>query len=123
MRRLLFPFLILGVIGVAGGWAWSNLPDGGGKGAEADIYRKTTGTSHPRFRWPVVFVVMLVAMNFALVHLGRGGIYGLAVLSGLAPVDPFIMGLTQTAGKTHFVGPCRGRRCGRGSRANNFAKR
>src|SRR3977135_2376749 len=51
------------------------------------------------FSLAVVFVVMLVAMNFALVHLGRGGIYGLAVLSGLAPVDPFILGLTQTAGK------------------------
>jgi uncharacterized membrane protein (DUF4010 family) len=40
-----------------------------------------------------------VATNFALIHLGNGGIYGMAVISGLAPVDPFIMGLTQTAGK------------------------
>ena len=51
-----------------------------------------------------VLVAMLVAMNLALVHLGRGGIYGLAVLSGLAPVDPFIMGLTQTAGKLTSLG-------------------
>jgi uncharacterized membrane protein (DUF4010 family) len=41
----------------------------------------------------------LVATNFALIHLGNGGIYAMAVISGLAPVDPFIMGLTQTAGK------------------------
>jgi uncharacterized membrane protein (DUF4010 family) len=47
----------------------------------------------------LVFVVVLVATNFALIHLGNGGIYGMAVISGLAPVDPFIMGLTQTAGK------------------------
>ncbi len=47
---------------------------------------------------------MLIAMNLALAHLGRSGIYGLAVLSGLAPVDPFIMGLTQTAGKLTSFG-------------------
>ena len=104
MRRLLFPFLILGVIGVAGGWAWSNLPDGGGKGTEAGYLSKNPLELTSAFSLAVVFVVMLVAMNFALVHLGRGGIYGLAVLSGLAPVDPFIMGLTQTAGKLTSLG-------------------
>jgi len=49
-------------------------------------------------------VVVLVATNFALIHLGNGGIYGMAVISGLAPVDPFIMGLTQTAGKMTSMG-------------------
>ena len=28
-RLLLVPFLVLGIVGVAGGWAWSELPDGG----------------------------------------------------------------------------------------------
>ena len=56
----------------------------------------------------LVFVVVLVATNFALIHLGSGGIYGMAVISGLAPVDPFIMGLTQTAGKM----TSHGSRCG-----------
>ncbi len=51
------------------------------------------------FSFAVTFVVMLAATNFALDHLGRGGIFGLAALSGIAPVDPFIMGLAQTAGK------------------------
>jgi uncharacterized membrane protein (DUF4010 family) len=99
MRRLLLPFLILGAIGVAGGWAWSNLPDGGEKGADAAYITKNPLELASAFSLAIVFVAMLVAMNFALTHLGRGGIYGLAVLSGLAPVDPFIMGLTQTAGK------------------------
>jgi len=35
-----------------------------------------------------------------MIHWGKAGIYAMAVLSGLAPVDPFIMGLTQTAGNT-----------------------
>ncbi|MCU1341487.1 MAG: hypothetical protein JWN92_910 [Candidatus Acidoferrum typicum] len=99
MHRLLWPFLILGTIGVAGGWAWSNLPDEG-KIADGTAYR----TKNPlelasAFSLAIVFVAMLVATNAALVHFGRTGMYGLAVLSGLAPVDPFVMGLTQSAGK------------------------
>src|SRR5258706_5811656 len=104
MRRLLFPFLILGVIGVAGGWAWSNLPDGDGKGAEAGYLSKNPLELTSAFSLAVVFVVMLVAMNFALVHLGRGGIYGLAVLSRLAPVEPLLMGVSPNPGKTTSVG-------------------
>ena len=104
MRRLALPFLILGAIGVAGGWAWSNLPDGGEKGADTGYLTKNPLELASAFSLAVVFVAMLVATNFALVHLGRGGIYGLAVLSGLAPVDPFIMGLTQTAGKLTSLG-------------------
>ena len=99
MHRLLIPFLILGAIGVAGGWMWSSLPDGAAGGAKAGYLTKNPLELASAFSLAVVFVVMLVATNFALIHLGRGGIYGLAVLSGLAPVDPFIMGLTQTAGK------------------------
>jgi uncharacterized membrane protein (DUF4010 family) len=99
MRRLLLPFLVLGAIGVAGGWAWSNLPNGAEGRAEAGYLTKNPLELASAFSLAIVFVVMLVATHFALVHFGRGGIYGLAVLSGLAPVDPFIMGLTQTAGK------------------------
>jgi uncharacterized membrane protein (DUF4010 family) len=104
MRRLMLPFLILGAIGVAGGWAWSKLPDGGEKVAETGQLSKNPLELTSAFSLAIVFVAMLAAMDYALVHLGRGGIYGLAVLSGLAPVDPFIMGLTQTAGKLTSLG-------------------
>jgi uncharacterized membrane protein (DUF4010 family) len=104
MRRLLVPFLGLGAIGLAGGWAWSNLPDGSEKGTDAKYQTKNPLELASAFSLAIVFVAMLAATNFALVHLGQGGIYGLAVLSGLAPVDPFIMGLTQTAGKLTSLG-------------------
>jgi uncharacterized membrane protein (DUF4010 family) len=104
MRRLLPPFLILGAIGVAGGWAWSTVPDPGEKGSEASYSTKNPLELTSAFSLGIVFVAMLVATNFALVHLGQSGIYALAVLSGLAPVDPFIMGLTQTAGKLTSLG-------------------
>jgi uncharacterized membrane protein (DUF4010 family) len=104
MRRLMLPFMLLGAIGVAGGWAWSKLPDGDEKGSETGQLSKNPLELTSAFSLAIMFVAMLVAMNYALVHLGRGGIYGLAVLSGLAPVDPFIMGLTQTAGKLTSFG-------------------
>ena len=104
MRRLMLPFMLLGAIGVVGGWAWSKLPDGDEKGSEAGQLSKNPLELTSAFSLAIVFLAMLVAMNYALVHLGRGGIYGLAVLSGLAPVDPFIMGLTQTAGKLTSFG-------------------
>jgi uncharacterized membrane protein (DUF4010 family) len=99
MNRLLVPFLVLGAIGIAGGWGWSSLPD-----PPATELKPAPSTKNPlelssAFFLGLVFLVVLVATNFALMHLGNGGIYGMAMISGLAPVDPFIMGLTQTAGK------------------------
>ncbi|MBZ5699494.1 MAG: MgtC/SapB family protein [Acidobacteriia bacterium] len=104
MHRLLPVFLILGAIGMAGGWMWSSLPEGAEGGAGAGYLTKNPLELASAFVLAAGFVVMLVATHFALIYLGRGGIYGLAVLSGLAPVDPFIMGLTQTAGKLTSIG-------------------
>jgi uncharacterized membrane protein (DUF4010 family) len=103
-HRLLPAFLILGAIGVAGGWLWSILPERV-EGESGAVYLTKNPLELPSaFLLAAVFFVMLVATNFALVHLGRGGIYGLAVLSGIAPVDPFVMGLTQTAGRMTSMG-------------------
>ena len=99
MLRLLVPFLILGAIGVAGGWMWSTLSDVPEGKAEIEYLTKNPLELTSAFSLALVFVVMLVATNYSLVHLGRTGIFALAALSGIAPVDPFIMGLTQTAGK------------------------
>jgi len=98
-RRLLVPFLILGALGVAAGWAWSRIPDGRASETQVGYLTKNPLELTAAFSFAVTYVVMLVATNFALEHLGRGGLFGLAALSGVAPVDPFIMGLTQTAGK------------------------
>ena len=99
MNRLLIAFLVLGAIGVAGGWAWSSFSDAPKKETKPAYSVRNPLELNSAFLLGLVFVVVLVATNFALAHLGSGGIYGMAVISGLAPVDPFIMGLTQTAGK------------------------
>ncbi len=104
VHLLLLPFLVLGAIGVAGGLIWSGLPNGGEAGAEAGYLTKNPLELGTAFSLAIVFAVMLVATNYALFHLGHVGIYGMAALTGLAPVDPFIMGLTQTAGKMTTLG-------------------
>jgi uncharacterized membrane protein (DUF4010 family) len=104
MNRLLIPFLILGAIGIAGGWAWSCISDAPSRETKAAYSTRNPLELGSAFLLGLVFVVVLVATNFALIHLGNGGIYGMAVISGLAPVDPFIMGLTQTAGKMTSMG-------------------
>ncbi len=98
MDRLLVPFIILGAIGVAGGWLWSGLADASQAQTKPEASAKNPLELSSAFLLGLVFLVVLVATNFALIHLGNGGIYAMAVISGLAPVDPFIMGLTQTAG-------------------------
>ena len=104
MKRLLVPFLLLGGLGVAVGWVWSSFSD-----APAPETTEPYSTKNPlelgsAFLLGLVFLVVLVATNFALIHLGSGGIYGMAVISGIAPVDPFILGLTQTAGTMTAMG-------------------
>jgi uncharacterized membrane protein (DUF4010 family) len=121
MDRLLVPFLILGAIGIAGGWAWSCLSDAAKEEAKLAHSTKNPLELGSAFLLGLVFLVVLVATNFALIHLGSKGIYGMAVISGLAPVDPFIMGLTQTAGNMTSMGLAVGGVIVAAA-SNNFAK-
>jgi len=94
----------LGAIGIAGGWTWSSLSDVAKSETKPAYSTRNPLELSSAFLLGLVFLVVLVATNFALIHLGSGGIYGMALISGLAPVDPFIMGLTQTAGKMTSMG-------------------
>jgi uncharacterized membrane protein (DUF4010 family) len=103
-HRLLLTFLALGAIGIFGGWAWSVLPDEAAGQAQQGYLTKNPLELASAFSLAVVFAFFMVATNYAVVHLGSEGIYGMAAITGLAPVDPFIMGLTQTAGKMTSMG-------------------
>jgi uncharacterized membrane protein (DUF4010 family) len=103
-HRILVPFLVLGAIGVAGGWAWSELPDGAEGVTDPGYLTKNPLELASAFALAIVFAVVVVVTNLAVTRLGRVGIYALAALTGLAPVDPFIMGLTQTAGNLTPLG-------------------
>ena len=98
-HRLLLPFVALGAVGILGGWAWSMMPDALGADTQVGYLTKNPLELATAFSLAAVFALMMVATNYAVVRLGSEGIYAMAAVTGLAPVDPFIMGLTQTAGK------------------------
>ncbi|HYB61159.1 MAG TPA: MgtC/SapB family protein [Methylomirabilota bacterium] len=98
MHEIALPFLILGVVAALGGWLWSRIPDAGDAGAQRDFAPKNPLELPVAFSFAVIFVGMLVATHFTLLHLGRGGIFALAGVMGVSDVDPFVMGLTQSAG-------------------------
>ena len=120
-HRLLLPFLVLGAIGIAGGWMWSTISDGSASKAEDAYLTQNPLELASAFLLAVLFAFFMVATRFALVHLGSEGIYGMAAITGLAPVDPFIMGLTQTAGTLTPVGLAAGGVVVAAA-SNNFAK-
>ncbi len=80
-----------------------------------DLSGSGPATSHPTgqsssplelktaLTFAAVFVLLLVLTDEAARLLGAGGLYGLAGLSGLGVVDPFVLGLTQRLGTG--VGP------------------
>ena len=91
------PFLLLALVGLAVGWAWSRRRD------QSEELKKEYVPRNPLELWAAllfggIFIGMLVLTRIAMVHLGRGGVYGLAAVMGLTDVDPFVLSLTQSAG-------------------------
>ncbi len=90
-------FCILGLAAVFCGWLWSRREDGA-----ADQVNQIEATRNPlelkaAFLFAAIFLGMLLVTHLAVTHLGTGGVYSLAAIMGLSDVDPFIMGMTQTA--------------------------
>jgi uncharacterized membrane protein (DUF4010 family) len=95
-RRLSVGFLLAGVGGLLIGWVWSQLHDAGGKNTETDVDIKNPLELPAAFLFALSFVVLLALTHYAVVYFGRGGVYGLAVVTGLSDVAPFALGLTQS---------------------------
>ena len=101
-RELIIPFIILASAGIGGGWLWA---------MKADRSSSPTSDSqaHPAgnplelkaaFLFAFLFVVMVILTHYTVVYLGNGGVYLLAGIMGVTDVDPFILGITQSAGKS-----------------------
>ena len=96
--RLVVPLIVLACIGGLGGWLWSNL--------RAQVAEESKREYHPRnplelraaVFFAAVFVAVLVLTRLTVAHLGKTGIYGLASLIGFMDVDPFVLGVAQSAG-------------------------
>jgi uncharacterized membrane protein (DUF4010 family) len=91
-------FGVLGLAALVVGGLWSRRPD-----AEGTVAAETAGPKNPleldaAFLFAFLFVAIIVVTHLAVAYLGRAGVYGLAAVMGLTDVDPFIIGMTQTAG-------------------------
>ncbi len=98
MFRLAPPFLILAGIASGVGWLWSRRQDSGGSEVQREFEPKNPLELQAAFLFALLFLAMLVATHLAVMHLGLAGVYGLAALTGVTDVDPFIMSMTQAAG-------------------------
>lgn len=90
-------FLPLSAAGLVAGWAWSRRADPqDGKPAGNTVPRNPLELG-AALLFGGMFLAIMVATRFAVAHLGSGGVYALAALMGVTDVDPFILGLTQSA--------------------------
>ena len=93
---LLWPFLIAGMAGLAFGWYWARVPASSRKGGRENLRIKNPLELSAAFFFAAMFVLLLAASHYAIARFGRGGIYGLAAITGAVDVDPFVLGLTQS---------------------------
>jgi uncharacterized membrane protein (DUF4010 family) len=97
------PFLALAACALLAGWGWSRRPDRASGPIAREFEPKNPLELGAALAFAAIFLVALVVTQLAVAYLGRVGVFALAAAMGLADVDPFIMGMTQSAGVTTEV--------------------
>lgn len=92
------PFLALAAVALIVGWVWARIPDANTGEIVREFEPKNPLELRAAFFFGALFLAMLVATHLAVSYLGTAGAYTLGALMGLADVDPFIMGMTESAG-------------------------
>ena len=95
---LAVPFLILAALASCVGWLWTRRADATAQKAAQKFEAKNPLELLAAFLFAGLFLAMLVATRLAVTYLGQAGVNTLAAIMGVTDVDPFIMGMTQTAG-------------------------
>lgn len=98
MAILALPFAALAGGAVVAGWLWTRIPDPDSGAVKREYEPKNPLELRAAFLFALLFLVILVATHLVAVYLGKAGIYSLAAIMGITDVDPFIMGMTQSAG-------------------------
>jgi len=97
LLMLLWPYFVtLASLAMAAGWLWSRLPDSGSGPVRPEYQVKNPLEFRAAFLFGSLFVGMVIITHYALVYLGKAGLYSLAAGMGVVDVDPFILGLTQS---------------------------
>ena len=98
MVMLLPSFLVLAGLAIASGFLWARRPDKTEAKLSREFEPKNPLELRAAFLFAFLFLLMITATQLAVAYLGRAGINTLAAIMGVTDVDPFILGITQTAG-------------------------
>ena len=100
LMHLLAPsFVVLAGLAAGTGWFWAHRHDPSSKEVTRGVESKNPLELGAALFFAFLFVLLLVATRYVATYLGRAGVYSLAAIMGVSDVDPFIMGMTQAAGK------------------------
>lgn len=94
------PMSLVAIVAILGGGIWLIFA-----GRSTQVYSVRNTTQNPlelkiALLFAGLFVMLLVLTHYAIEVLGQAGIYTLAGILGFADVDPFVMGITQSAGQS-----------------------
>jgi uncharacterized membrane protein (DUF4010 family) len=93
------PFVLLSISAALGGWLWSRLPDPPAEENRGKFEPGNPLELRSALLFATLFVAMVIVTHLAIVYLGHKGVYALGGIMGLADVDPFILGVAQSAGR------------------------
>jgi uncharacterized membrane protein (DUF4010 family) len=97
---LAVPLLVLGAIAALAGWLWSRIADATSQVPQREFQPRNPLEMGAALLFATLFVAILVLTRLVVDYAGTTGMYLLAGVMGLTDVDPFIMGLAATAGKS-----------------------
>lgn len=93
------PFLALTAIGVGAGWWWSTLGKTQLKGSRESVLPRNPLQLEAAVIFAITLALVMVLTQLIGTELGAAGTYAFGALMGVTDVTPFVLGLTQTAGK------------------------
>ena len=97
LRVLGLPFILLTGTAVLAGWLWSHIADPSSQKSDRKLEPGNPLELRAALLFAAVFVTMVIVTHLAIVYLGHKGVYALGAIMGLADVDPFILGIAQSA--------------------------
>jgi uncharacterized membrane protein (DUF4010 family) len=92
------PLVVLAAVALIGGWLWSRMHDPSSEALKRQFQPKNPLEITTAFLFAAIFLAMLVLTRLAVMYWGHKGVYALAGIMGVTDVDPFLLGITQSAG-------------------------